>query len=88
MPLVSSVAWGGWSGEGVLFAFAGSSPQARGNVNLTMNATQSAVYYVLKGMLDPDIPNNHGLIRAVTVTAPEGTIVNASFPAAVSTVSW
>jgi N-methylhydantoinase B len=72
------------AGDDISFDFEGSGPQVRGNVNLTMNATQSAVYYVLKGMLDPDIPNNHGLIRAVTVTAPKGTIVNASFPAAVA----
>jgi len=72
------------AGENVRFDFAGSGPQVKGNVNVTLNATQSAVYYVLKGMLDPDIPNNHGLIRAVEITAPEGTIVNPVFPAAVA----
>ena len=71
-------------GEDASFDFAGTGPKVRGNVNVTMNATQSAVYYTLKGMLDPDIPNNHGLIRAIRITAPEGTIVNASFPAAVA----
>jgi N-methylhydantoinase B len=35
-------------------------------------------------MLDPDLPNNHGLIRAVEITAPGGTVVNANFPAAVA----
>ncbi len=71
-------------GDDIAFDFAGSGAQVKGNVNVTLNATQSAVYYVLKGMLDPDIPNNHGLIRAVSVTAPEGSIVNARFPAAVA----
>ena len=71
-------------GADIRFDFAGSGPQVKGNVNVTLNATQSAVYYVLKGMLDPDIPNNHGLIRAVEITAPEGTIVNPVFPAAVA----
>ena len=56
----------------------------KGNFNLTFNATQSAVYYVLKAMLDPDLPNNHGLIRAVNITAPPGTLVNANHPAAVA----
>ena len=72
------------SGEDARFDFAGTGPQVRGNVNVTMNATQSAVYYTLKGMLDPDIPNNHGLIRSVEITAPAGTIVNANFPSAVA----
>jgi N-methylhydantoinase B len=35
-------------------------------------------------MLDPEIPNNQGLIRAVDITAPAGSIVNAVFPAAVA----
>lgn len=72
------------AGEDIRFDFAGTGPQMRGNFNLTMNATQSAVYYVLKGMLDPDLPNNHGLIRAVEITAPLGTLTNARFPAAVA----
>ncbi|MDP6705130.1 MAG: hydantoinase B/oxoprolinase family protein [Alphaproteobacteria bacterium] len=72
------------SGDDIRFDFAGSGAQVKGNVNVTLNATQSAVYYTMKGMLDPEIPNNHGLIRAVEITAPEGSIVNAVFPAAVA----
>ena len=72
------------AGDRISFDFDGSGAQVKGNVNVTLNATQSAVYYVLKGMLDPEIPNNDGLIRAVDITAPPGTIVNASFPAAVA----
>jgi len=72
------------TGEDIRFDFAGTGPQVKGNVNVTLNATQSAVYYTLKGLLDPEIPNNHGLIRAVEITAPEGSIVNAVFPAAVA----
>ena len=72
------------AGDRISFDFDGSGAQVKGNVNVTLNATQSAVYYVLKGMLDPEIPNNDGLIRAVGITAPPGTIVNASFPAAVA----
>jgi len=71
-------------GEEISFDFEGTGPQMRGNFNLTFNATQSAVYYVLKAMLDPDLPNNHGLIRAVKITAPSGTLVNANHPAAVA----
>lgn len=72
------------AGDDIRFDFDGTGPQVKGNVNVTLNATQSAVYYTLKGLLDPEIPNNHGLIRAVEITAPAGTIVNAVFPAAVA----
>ena len=72
------------AGQDIRFDFAGTDPQVQGNINVTLNATQSAVYYALKGMMDPDIPNNHGLIRAVDITAPEGSIVHAVFPAAVA----
>lgn len=72
------------AGDRIVFDFAGTGAQMKGNFNLTLNATQSAVYYVLKAMLDPDLPNNHGLIRAVEITAPLGTLVNAEHPAAVA----
>ena len=72
------------TGEHIAFDFTGTGPQMKGNFNLTFNATQSAVYYVLKAMLDPDLPNNHGLIRAVKISAPLGTLANAVHPAAVA----
>jgi N-methylhydantoinase B len=72
------------AGDRIAFDFAGTGGQMKGNFNLTLNATQSAVYYVLKAMLDPDLPNNHGLIRAIAITAPLGTLVNAEHPSAVA----
>jgi N-methylhydantoinase B len=42
------------------------------------------VYYALKAVLDPTIPANGGFSRALTVTAPEGSIVNARPPAPVA----
>lgn len=71
-------------GKNITFDFEGTGLQMKGNFNMTFNATQSAVYYVLKALLDPDLPNNHGLIRAVQITAPLGSVVNAVFPAAVA----
>ncbi|MBM3489178.1 MAG: hydantoinase B/oxoprolinase family protein [Alphaproteobacteria bacterium] len=71
-------------GERIRFDFAGSGPQVKGNINVPLNATLSAVYYVLKGMLDPDIPNNHGLVRVVEVSAPPASVINAAFPAPVA----
>jgi N-methylhydantoinase B len=39
--------------------------------------------YALKCALLPNLPNNEGIFRAVAVTAPDGSIVNPRFPAAV-----
>jgi N-methylhydantoinase B len=64
--------------------FAGSSKQVASNINCTMNATQSAVCYALKALLDPDIPNNQGVMDSIEIAAPEGSIVNSVSPAAVA----
>jgi N-methylhydantoinase B len=68
----------------VLFDFTGSGPQVKGNINCTITATQAGVLYSLKALLDPDVPNNQGLIDIVDINAPLGTLVNAKFPAAVA----
>ena len=66
------------------FDFTGSAPQARGNINLTFNAVQSAVFYSLKALLDPELPNNEGVFAPVEITAPEGSLLNCLPPAAVA----
>jgi N-methylhydantoinase B len=68
----------------VLFDFTGSGPQVKGNINSTITATQAGVLYSLKALLDPDVPNNQGLIDIVDIDAPLGTLINARFPAAVA----
>ena len=71
-------------GTRIVFDFTGSSPQTAGNVNLTLNALQSALCYALKALLDPDLPNNQAVIDAVEIIAPAGTIANCVAPAAVA----
>jgi N-methylhydantoinase B len=53
-------------------------------MNAVFAITYSATYYVFRCLLPEDAPANAGLMRPVTVSAPERTIVNASFPAAVA----
>lgn len=71
-------------GDEVTFDFSGSSPQARGGVNANLAVTWAAVLYCLQLLARGEIPPNAGLLRPVTLIAPEGTIVNARFPAAVA----
>ncbi|MBM3523575.1 MAG: hydantoinase B/oxoprolinase family protein, partial [Alphaproteobacteria bacterium] len=70
------------AGDEIFFDFAGTDPQAKGNINVTMAGLQAAVLYCLKVLLDPEGPQNHGMLEPVHITAPLGTIVNAEFPAA------
>lgn len=68
----------------MVFDFTDSSTQARGNINLTFNAVQSAVFYSLKAMLDPELPNNQGVFAPVEIIAEEGSLLNCQPPAAVA----
>jgi N-methylhydantoinase B len=70
-------------GEGVLFDLTGSDPQRRAPVNSTYAQTFSACAYVLKCLIDPDIPVNAGFYRRVRVVAPAGTVVHCTPPAPV-----
>ena len=63
--------------------FAGSDPQATGGINASYAVTCSATYYAIKTLTSPDIPANSGSYRPIKVVAPEGSVVNPVFPAAV-----
>jgi len=69
--------------DGVLFDFTGSDAQRRAPVNSTYAQTYSACAYVLKSLIDPDVPVNAGFYRLVRMVAPEGTVVNCTPPAPV-----
>src|SRR5207302_10569710 len=45
---------------------------------------RSACFYVVRVLVDPDLPASGGAFAPVTVTAPEGCLVNAQPPAAVA----
>lgn len=64
--------------------FSGSAPQTAGNINCPWADTIATVIYVLRSLLDPEIPSNAGLFSVVEMTAPEGTIVHPRFPGAVT----
>jgi len=72
------------TGDRILFDFEGTDPQVPGNFNMTLNATQSALCFSLKALLDPGVPNNDGIFRAIELKAPLGSFVNCQHPAAVA----
>lgn len=64
--------------------FDGSSPQVASSMNAVFAITYSAAYYVFRCLLPVDAPANAGLMRPITLHAPERSIVNANPPAAVA----
>ncbi len=64
--------------------FSGSSPQVGGSINAVYAITYSACFYVFRCLLADDAPATAGLMNAVSVFAPAGTIVNARPPSAVA----
>ena len=63
--------------------FAGTADQVAGNLNAPLSVAKSAVYFVVRAITDPDIPPNHGCYEPVSVSAPEGSVLDPQPPAAV-----
>lgn len=69
-------------GDEITLDFTGSSSQVPGNINISWSGIQATVAYTLKCLTDPNIPSNDGFYRPIRIIAPEGSILNATFPAA------
>ena len=71
--------------DGLHFDFTGSDPQVQAAFNLATNGRHPFLCLAMFGFFrtrDPGLPINAGLIRPFRFTAPEGSVVNARFPAA------
>ena len=64
--------------------FAGTHAQVEEPLNANLAVTLSAVTYALALLLPEETPLNEGVHGVIDLHAPEGTIVNASYPAAVA----
>ena len=68
-------------GSDVYVDYAGTSDQlGDAAINCTFNTTYASTFYPFKCALVPSIPNNEGLFRPIHVSAPEGSILNTTFP--------
>ncbi len=68
--------------EAIAIDFAGSAAQVPRSINVCLAYTIAYTSYGVKAVLSPNIPNNEGVLRPITITAPEGSIVNSTPPAA------
>lgn len=56
--------------------FEGTSPQTKGPINSTAGSSTLAVYFVVRSITDPTIPNNAGCYRPIKVLLPKASVVN------------
>ena len=72
-------------GDELTVDWEGAPPeQPIGAMNCTYSYTAAHTVYALKSILTPEIPSNAGCFRPLHVRAPEGSILNCSYPAAVN----
>ena len=70
-------------GGRVSYDLTGSDAQRSSPMNATLTQTYSPLAYVVKCLIDSNIPTNEGFYRLIDVKAPEGTVVNCSPPVGV-----
>jgi len=71
-------------GSDIMVDLDGSSPHVDWGGNVVYNFTYAYVFMALKSIFDPDIPNNDGCAEPISMKAPEGSVVNCTFPVAVA----
>jgi len=81
VDLVCSLAIGA---DGINITFDGTSKVSGHGINVPLTYTQAYASFGVRCVIGNDIPNNAGSLGVVRVTAPEGSILNAPRPAAVS----
>ncbi len=64
--------------------FTGTSPQLAGNFNAPSSVAMAAVLYVLRTLVDDEIPLNAGCLKPVRVIIPPGCLLAPAYPAAVA----
>jgi N-methylhydantoinase B len=70
------------AGERITFDYSDTDPQTNGFVNGTYTSSASATVLTFLQMVNPDIPHNDGMVQPIEIVIPEGTILNAAYPAA------
>ncbi len=72
------------SDEGIHVDYSGTSPASSYGINVVLNYTEAYTNYGVRCAIAEDIPNNYGSMLPITVSAPEGCILNAPRGAPVS----
>lgn len=68
-------------GDELTVDWTGTSPQVKGGINAPLSFCKSNVYAALRSIMPAEVPNCHGYTRPIHVVAPEGSVLNALYPA-------
>ena len=71
-------------GDEITFDYTGTSPQNEGSNNTTISGAWASLFNAIASQLFWDVSWNGGMMAPVKLVAPEGSVINCRFPAAVS----
>jgi N-methylhydantoinase B len=71
-------------GDGIHVDYAGTSPASAFGINVVLNYTLAYTAFGVKCLVAPEVPNNAGSLAPITVSAPEGCLLNVKRPRAVA----
>lgn len=69
-------------GDSLALDFEGTDDQTPGYVNAPESTTVSSVLIALYMLMDQGLPHNEGILDAIDIRIPEGSMLNPRFPAA------
>jgi N-methylhydantoinase B len=68
------------SDHGIHVDFEGTSPASSYGINVVLNYCLAYAAFGVKCLVAPEVPNNAGSLAPITVSAPEGCVLNAKRP--------
>lgn len=68
----------------LVFDFEGTDSQVQGNVNCPLSVAAASVFYVLRCLMPDQAPSCDGVFRTFEIKAPQGSLLNATYPSAVA----
>jgi len=68
------------SDDGIHVDYEGTSPASAYGINVVFNYCLAYTAFGVKCLVAPDVPNNAGSLEPITVSAPEGCVLNAKRP--------
>lgn len=71
------------TGDEMTFDFEGTDPQVAGPLNCRWPSVAACVFFVIKALIDPELPPNAGAYRPIHIMIPRGSLLSATYPAAV-----
>ncbi len=70
--------------DGIHVDYTGTSPASAFGINVVLNYTLAYTAFGVKCLVAPEVPNNAGSLAPITVSAPDGCLLNVKRPRAVA----